>query len=142
MLGTGSGDFTHSHAHTCAQISADADVAKRVFYLAEGRMRVDHHYGESRVTRSGRVFHKDGQSQIVQVGLCVFCYVTHARTGLCLHVGAEHQRKAHTDYVACCCVAVDVQVEPLAPQPEPGALLEEYQALLAAEKDCVQVCFD
>jgi len=32
-----------------------------------------------------------------------------------------------------------LQVEPLAPQPEPGALLEEYQALLLAEKDCIQV---
>lgn len=38
------------------------------------------------------------------------------------------------------CIA-HVQVEPLAPQPEPGVLLEEYQALLQAEKDCVQVRF-
>ena len=53
--------------HVYMQISADQDVAKRVFYLSEGRMRVDHHYGESRITRSGRMFHKDGQSQIVQV---------------------------------------------------------------------------
>lgn len=52
----------------CPQIPADQDVAKRVFYLAEGRIRVDYHYADSRVTRSGRVFHKDGQSQIVQVG--------------------------------------------------------------------------
>jgi len=80
-------------------ISADQDVAKRVFYLAEGRIRVDHHYGEQRVTRSGRVFFKDGQSQIVHV-------------------------------------------DPLAPQPEPGVLLEEYQALLLAEKDCVQAIRD
>lgn len=46
---------------------ADQDVAKRVFYLSEGKIRVDYHYGEGRITRSGRVFHKDGQSQIVQV---------------------------------------------------------------------------
>jgi hypothetical protein len=33
-------------------------------------------------------------------------------------------------------------VDPLAPQPEPGALLEEYQSLLVAEKDCMQAVRD
>eukprot|EP00967_Tisochrysis_lutea_P089431 scaffold127300_cov17-Tisochrysis_lutea.AAC.1 len=37
------------------------------------------------------------------------------------------------------CAFVVGTVDPLAPQPEPGVLLEEYQALLLAEKDCVQV---
>lgn len=32
-----------------------------------------------------------------------------------------------------------MQVDPLADRPQPGALLEEYQALLLAEKDCMQV---
>lgn len=49
------------------QVPADRDVAKRVYYLAEGRIRVDYHYADERVTCSGRVFHKDGASQIVQV---------------------------------------------------------------------------
>ncbi|GFH12468.1 uncharacterized protein HaLaN_08166 [Haematococcus lacustris] len=31
-----------------------------------------------------------------------------------------------------------VQVDPLAERPQPGSLLEEYQALLVAEKDCMQ----
>lgn len=51
-------------------IDADADVAKRVYYLAENRIRVDYHFGENRVTQSSRMFHKDGQSQIIQVGVC------------------------------------------------------------------------
>lgn len=62
-------------------------MAKRVFYLAEGRIRVDHHYGELRVTRSGRVFHKDGQSQIVQVGGCPSGCAT--RRALCACVCAR-----------------------------------------------------
>ena len=34
----------------------------------EHRIRLDYHLGADRVTRSCRTFHKDGQSQIVQVG--------------------------------------------------------------------------
>ncbi|GFH18689.1 uncharacterized protein HaLaN_15536 [Haematococcus lacustris] len=71
------------------------DVAKRVYFLVEGRIRVDFHYGDACVTHSSHVFQKDGQSQIVQV-------------------------------------------DPLAERPQPGSLLEEYQALLVAEKDCMQ----
>ncbi|GLC33992.1 Dynein regulatory complex subunit 7 [Pleodorina starrii] len=78
-----------------AGLDADADVAKRVYYLTEGRMRVDYHFGANRITNSSRSFTKDGQSQIVQV-------------------------------------------DPLAPRPQPAALLEEYSALLVAEKDCLQ----
>ncbi len=51
-----------------AAVDADADVAKRVYYLAEGRLRVDYHFGLNRITNSSRLFTKDGQSQIVQVG--------------------------------------------------------------------------
>ncbi|EFJ52641.1 hypothetical protein VOLCADRAFT_102618 [Volvox carteri f. nagariensis] len=76
-------------------LSADVDVAKRVYYLTEGRMRVEYHFGTNRITNSSRSFTKDGQSQIVQV-------------------------------------------DPLAPRPQPAALLEEYSALLVAEKDCLQ----
>ncbi|KAG2491059.1 hypothetical protein HYH03_010505 [Edaphochlamys debaryana] len=76
-------------------LEADADVAKRVYYLTEGRLRVEYHFGEHRITNSSRSFTKDGQSQIVQV-------------------------------------------DPLAPRPQPSALLEEYSALLVAEKDCLQ----
>ncbi|PNW72944.1 hypothetical protein CHLRE_14g612700v5 [Chlamydomonas reinhardtii] len=76
-------------------LDADADVAKRVYYLAEGRLRVDYHFGTHRITNSSRTFTKDGQSQIVQV-------------------------------------------DPLAPRPQPSALLEEYSSLLVAEKDCLQ----
>ncbi|GIL78981.1 hypothetical protein Vretifemale_8361, partial [Volvox reticuliferus] len=47
-------------------LDADADVAKRVYYLTEGRMRVDYHFGTNRITNSSRSFTKDGQSQIVQ----------------------------------------------------------------------------
>ncbi|GFR42728.1 hypothetical protein Agub_g3646 [Astrephomene gubernaculifera] len=76
-------------------VDADSDVAKRVYYLTEGRLRVDYHFGTNRITNSSRSFTKDGQSQIVQV-------------------------------------------DPLAPRPQPAALLEEYSALLVAEKDCLQ----
>ncbi|KAL6761433.1 hypothetical protein V8C86DRAFT_3131553 [Haematococcus lacustris] len=77
------------------KLPADKDVAKRVYFLVEGRIRVDFHYGDACVTHSSHVFQKDGQSQIVQV-------------------------------------------DPLAERPQPGSLLEEYQALLVAEKDCMQ----
>ncbi|KXZ51889.1 hypothetical protein GPECTOR_11g323 [Gonium pectorale] len=76
-------------------LAADSDVAKRVYYLTEGRLRVEYHFGVNRITNSSRTFTKDGQSQIVQV-------------------------------------------DPLAPRPQPAALLEEYSALLVAEKDCLQ----
>ncbi|GAX80447.1 hypothetical protein CEUSTIGMA_g7886.t1 [Chlamydomonas eustigma] len=48
-------------------VDADLDIAKRCYFLQEARIRLDYHLGESRVTRSCRTFHKDGQSQIVQV---------------------------------------------------------------------------
>ncbi len=86
----------HRRPDVRAQVPADQDVAKRVFYLQEGRIRVDFHYGHEHITRSSHVFHKDGQSQIVQV-------------------------------------------DPLAERPQASALLEEYQSLLVAEKDCMQV---
>jgi hypothetical protein len=34
--------------------------------------------------------------------------------------------------------AYQLQVDPLADRPHPGALLEEYQGLLLAEKECMQ----
>jgi len=46
---------------------ADEDVAKMVFYLTEGRIRLEYHFGEDRITNSSRMYHKSGQSQIVQV---------------------------------------------------------------------------
>lgn len=87
--------MTEKYARSATK-DADADTAKRVYYLAEGRLRVEYHFGEGRVTASSRTFTKDGTSHIVQV-------------------------------------------DPLAPRPQPAALLEEFQALLVAEKDCMQV---
>jgi hypothetical protein len=58
---------THARTHAHTQLPADKDVAKRVFYLQEGRIRLDFHLGPGRITASSHAFHKDGQSQIVQV---------------------------------------------------------------------------
>lgn len=49
------------------QVSADKDVCKRVYYLADGKIRVDFHYGQANITHSSHVFHKDGRSQMWQV---------------------------------------------------------------------------
>ncbi|GMH37248.1 hypothetical protein BSKO_05121 [Bryopsis sp. KO-2023] len=49
------------------EVDSEEDVAKRVFYLSEDQIRIEFHYGKDRVTNSGRVFHKDGHSHIVQV---------------------------------------------------------------------------
>jgi hypothetical protein len=35
-------------------LDADSDVAKRVYYLTEGRLRVDYHFGTNRITNSSR----------------------------------------------------------------------------------------
>lgn len=77
-------------------VSADEDVSKRVFYLAEDQIKIEFHYAPNRITNSSRIFHKDGHSQIVQV-------------------------------------------DPLAKKLQPMFLLDEFQELLLAEKECVQV---
>ncbi|MEW5310705.1 MAG: hypothetical protein WDW38_002476 [Sanguina aurantia] len=81
------------------ECSADADVAKRVYYLSDNRIRLEYHFGEDRITNSGKVYNKDGQSHILQI-------------------------------------------DPLADRYDAGALLEEYQSLLVAEKDCSQAVRD
>lgn len=48
-------------------LDCDEDVAKRVFYLTENRIRLDFHFGDGRITKSSRVFNKDGQCQVIQV---------------------------------------------------------------------------
>jgi hypothetical protein len=48
---------------------ADEDVAKRVFYLDQGKTMLCFQHGEGRLTAGYLVFHKDGQAQAVQVGL-------------------------------------------------------------------------
>lgn len=48
--------------------SADEDVAKRVFYVAQGRVELRHHLGEGRVTAGYVVMQRDGPAQAVQVG--------------------------------------------------------------------------
>eukprot|EP00210_Caulerpa_lentillifera_P006016 g5750.t1 len=48
-------------------LDCDLDIAKRVFYLTDNRIRLDFHFGEDRITKSSRIFHKDGQCQITQV---------------------------------------------------------------------------
>lgn len=53
------------------ECSADADVAKRVYYLSDNRIRLEYHFGEDRITNSGKVYNKDGQSHILQVRLCL-----------------------------------------------------------------------
>eukprot|EP00798_Chlamydomonas_sp_ICE-L_P031206 gene31206-6355_t len=50
-----------------SKVEADQDVHKRKYYLAENRIHIEHHYGTNRITASSRTYHKDGQSQIVQV---------------------------------------------------------------------------
>lgn len=47
---------------------ADEDVAKRVFYLDQGKTMLCFQHGEGRLTAGYLVFHKDGQAQAVQVG--------------------------------------------------------------------------
>jgi hypothetical protein len=49
---------------------ADEDVAKRVFYLDQGKTMLFFQHGEGRLTAGYLVFHKDGQAQAVQVRLC------------------------------------------------------------------------
>lgn len=46
---------------------ADEDVAKRVFYLDQGKTMLCFQHGEGRLTAGYLVFHKDGQAQAVQV---------------------------------------------------------------------------
>ena len=52
-----------------SRVAAGADVAKRVFYIAEGKTLVQHHLAEGNLTGSYLVFQKDGAAQAVQVGL-------------------------------------------------------------------------
>jgi hypothetical protein len=57
-------------------VAADGDVAKRVFYIAEGKTLVQHHLAEGNLTGSYMVFQKDGAAQAVQVGaLCLVLFV-------------------------------------------------------------------
>eukprot|EP00879_Flechtneria_rotunda_P024804 GHRR01026321.1.p1 GENE.GHRR01026321.1~~GHRR01026321.1.p1 ORF type:complete len:382 (+),score=116.83 GHRR01026321.1:1409-2554(+) len=46
---------------------ADADVAKRVFHLAVGKILVYYHHGEGKLTAGYVVFDKNGTTQAVQV---------------------------------------------------------------------------
>lgn len=46
---------------------ADMDVAKQAFYVADGKILVQYHHGEGRLTAGYLLFHKDGQAQAVQV---------------------------------------------------------------------------
>lgn len=48
-------------------VDSEKDIAKRVFYLSDDRIRVEFHKHEDRITNSSRIFHKDGHSHIVQV---------------------------------------------------------------------------
>jgi hypothetical protein len=48
---------------------ADEDVAKRVFYLDQGKTMLCFQHGEGRLTAGYLVFHRDGQAQAVQVRL-------------------------------------------------------------------------
>ena len=77
-------------------VSAQSDVARRVFYLSQDAIRVDYHIPEDRITHSYRVYTKAGQSHIVQS-------------------------------------------DPLLDQVDSMAQLEQFQALLAAEKECSMV---
>jgi hypothetical protein len=54
---------------------ADEDVAKRVFYLDQGKTMLCFQHGEGRLTAGYLVFHKDGQAQAVQVRLLLLCLI-------------------------------------------------------------------
>jgi hypothetical protein len=49
-------------------VPADEDTAKRVFFIAEGRVLVRHAVAEGRLTGGYLQFSKDGAAQAVQVG--------------------------------------------------------------------------
>ena len=68
-------------------------VAKRVYYVAQGSIRVEYHVPQDRLFASYRVFSKAGRSHVVEM-------------------------------------------DPLAPPLDATAQLEQFQALLQAEKDC------
>lgn len=78
-------------------VSAQSDVARRVFYLSQDAIRVDYHIPEDRITHSYRVYTKTGHSHIVQS-------------------------------------------DPMLDQVDSMAQLEQFQGLLAAEKECSMVC--
>ena len=76
-------------------------IRKRTFHLSQTdisacAIRIDYHYGESRITSSSKTFYKDGTPTRV------------------------------------------VEVDPLERTPKDSDLLEEFQRLLAAEKQCTQ----
>lgn len=50
---------------------ADKDVAKQVFYLAAGRIVVQYHHADDRLTAGHLVFHKDGPAQAVQASTSI-----------------------------------------------------------------------
>ncbi|DBA85904.1 TPA: hypothetical protein ACH3X1_005449 [Trebouxia sp. C0004] len=77
------------------EVPAEQDVARRVFDIANGRIRLQYHYGPQRVTADERIYYRDGPPRLVQV-------------------------------------------MPHYPQPPQALLAEEHQALLAAERDCLQ----
>jgi hypothetical protein len=79
-----------------AAVSAQADVARRVFYLAQDSIRVDYHIPEDRITHSYRIYTKTGHSHIVQS-------------------------------------------DPMRDKVDQITQLEQFQALLAAEKECSMV---
>ena len=94
-------------------LNCDADVAKRVFYLTENRIRLDFHFGEDRITRSSRVFHKEGHTQIIQVKRSLFT----------TSLGIQEM----------------IQVDPTGPKLTPLFLQEEFHHLLITEKNALQV---
>lgn len=95
-------------------LDGDADIAKRVFYLMDEKIRIDFHYGEGKITRSSRVFHKEGHSHIIRVKKALFTLSIEGKT----------------------------QVNPRSSKPTPSALFEEFHHLLVAETNCLQVAFN
>lgn len=59
--------FSRDHSIDC-----DDDVAKRVFYLSDNRIRLDYHYGDERIARSSIIFYKNGTNSITQVDVFIF----------------------------------------------------------------------
>lgn len=145
---------------------ADDDVAKRVFDALGGAIHVHYHYGPARVTAAYRVFPKDGSNtQAFQVRNEMVSrsgvQSTTSSAGLLLGAGEEEwlpwwlrrwclcrayvcsslpslQRVQHVrSRGRPSCQIMCVQVDPLAPTPTPTQLLEQWQALQAAEKDCL-----
>eukprot|EP00741_Cyanophora_paradoxa_P015016 tig00020830_g14487.t1 len=76
-------------------IDAESDIAKRTYYMTQGRIRVEYHTAPGRITASSREYSKDGRTDINSV-------------------------------------------DPFAREPKKPILLEDYQRVLHAEKECQQ----